>query len=75
MQNRYINIMSINKISKETKQEIKAFIFIAIGGILGTGLSIMLKNGGCIDGSEIFANMLLDKIYQRTGKKLYHRNN
>ncbi len=46
------------------------FIAVAIGGaILGAGLSLILKNGGCIDGSEIFANILLDKIYQRTGKE------
>lgn len=46
------------------------FIAVAFGGaILGAGLSIILKCGGCIDGSEIFANILLDKIYQKTGKK------
>ena len=46
------------------------FIAVAFGGaILGAGLSIILKSGGCIDGSEIFANILLDKIYQKTGKK------
>lgn len=46
------------------------FIAVAFGGaILGAGLSLILKNGGCIDGSEIFANILLDKIYQKTGKE------
>ena len=39
------------------------------GAILGAGLSIILKSGGCIDGSEIFANIILDKIYQKTGKE------
>ncbi len=46
------------------------FIAVAFGGaILGAGLSIILKNGGCIDGSEIFANVLIDKIYRKTGKE------
>ncbi len=46
------------------------FIAVAFGGaILGAGLSIILKSGGCIDGSEIFANIILDKIYQKTGKE------
>ncbi len=46
------------------------FIAVAFGGaILGAGLSIILKNGGCIDGSEIFANILIDKIYQKKGKE------
>ena len=46
------------------------FIAVAFGGaILGIGLSIILKNGGCIDGSEIFANILLDRIYRKTGKE------
>lgn len=50
--------------------ETEHFIAVAFGGaILGAGLSIILKSGGCIDGSEIFANILLDKIYQKTGKK------
>ena len=46
------------------------FIAVAFGGaILGAGLSLILKNGGCIDGSEIFANILLDRIYRKTGKE------
>ena len=50
--------------------ETEHFIAVAFGGaILGAGLSLILKNGGCIDGSEIFANILLDKIYQKTGKE------
>ncbi|MGN0346582.1 MAG: YitT family protein [Lachnospiraceae bacterium] len=45
------------------------FIAVAFGGaILGMGLSLILRNGGCIDGSEIFANIVLKKISDRTGK-------
>lgn len=45
------------------------FLAVVFGGaILGAGLSLILKNGGCIDGSEIFANIVLKKISDRTGK-------
>ena len=45
------------------------FIAVAFGGaILGFGLSLILRNGGCIDGSEIFANIFLKKISDKTGK-------
>lgn len=45
------------------------FIAVAFGGaILGIGLSIILRNGGCIDGSEILANIILRKITDRTGR-------
>lgn len=45
------------------------FIAVAFGGaILGMGLSLILRNGGCIDGSEIFANIIVKKIYNRSGK-------
>ena len=45
------------------------FLAVAFGGaILGTGLSMILRYGGCIDGSEIFANILIKKISDRTGK-------
>ena len=45
------------------------FIAVAFGGaILGVGLSLILRNGGCIDGSEIFANIVLKKISDKTGK-------
>lgn len=38
------------------------FIAVAFGGaILGVGLSLILRNGGCIDGSEIFANIIVKK--------------
>ncbi len=45
------------------------FLAVVFGGaILGAGLSLILKNGGCIDGSEIFANIILKKISDKTGK-------
>lgn len=36
--------------------------------ILGIGLSLILRNGGCIDGSEILANIIVKHIYNHTGK-------
>ncbi|MBO4414452.1 MAG: YitT family protein [Lachnospiraceae bacterium] len=48
---------------------IEHFLAVAFGGaILGAGLALILKNGGCIDGSEIFANIILKKIADKTGK-------
>ena len=45
------------------------FLAVAFGGaILGFGLALILRNGGCIDGSEIFANIVIKKIFDRTGK-------
>ena len=45
------------------------FLAVAFGGaILGIGLSLILRNGGCIDGSEIFANIVVHQIYNKTGK-------
>lgn len=45
------------------------FIAVAFGGaILGLGLSLILKNGGCIDGSEILAQIIVSKISEKTGK-------
>lgn len=45
------------------------FIAVVFGGaILGVGLSLILRNGGCIDGSEIFANIIVKKIYNHSGK-------
>ena len=45
------------------------FIAVAFGGaILGAGLSLILKSGGCIDGSEIFANILVKAISDKTGR-------
>ena len=45
------------------------FIAVAFGGaILGAGLSLILRFGGCIDGSEIFANILIRLIGDKTGR-------
>ena len=45
------------------------FLAVVFGGIiLGIGLSLILRNGGCIDGSEIFANIIVSRIYNHTGK-------
>lgn len=63
-----VGIQLFEKVPFELNTE--HFIAVAFGGaILGAGLSIILKNGGCIDGSEIFANILIDKIYQKKGKE------
>ena len=45
------------------------FLAVVFGGaILGAGLALILRNGGCIDGSEIFANIVTKKLYDVTGK-------
>lgn len=45
------------------------FIAVAFGGaLLGFGLSLILRFGGCIDGSEILANIIVEKIAEKTGK-------
>ncbi len=45
------------------------FLAVAFGGaILGAGLALILRQGGCIDGSEIFANILIKKLSDITGK-------
>ena len=45
------------------------FLAVAFGGaILGAGLSLILKNGGCIDGSEILANIILKRMSDKTGR-------
>lgn len=45
------------------------FLAVIFGGaILGLGLSFILRNGGCIDGSEILANIIVKKISDKTGK-------
>ena len=44
------------------------FLAVVFGGaILGAGLSLILKYGGCIDGSEIFANIVVKKLSDKTG--------
>lgn len=45
------------------------FLAVAFGGaILGAGLAMILRHGGCIDGSEIFANIIIKKLSDVTGK-------
>lgn len=45
------------------------FLAVAFGGaILGAGLSLILRNGGCIDGSEILANIVVKKLADKTGR-------
>ncbi len=45
------------------------FLAVAFGGaLLGFGLSLILKYGGCIDGSEIFANIVTKKLSEKTGR-------
>ncbi len=45
------------------------FLAIAFGGaILGAGLTLILRAGGCIDGSEILANIIVTKLSQKTGR-------
>jgi uncharacterized membrane-anchored protein YitT (DUF2179 family) len=47
------------------------FLAVAFGGaILGTGLALILRFGGCIDGSEIFANIIVEMIEDKTGRNL-----
>lgn len=44
------------------------FIAVIFGGaILGGGLSIILRFGGCIDGSEILANLIVSKLSEKKG--------
>lgn len=62
-----IGIAVFEKIPFELNTE--HFLAVVFGGaILGAGLSLILKNGGCIDGSEIFANIVVKWISDRTGK-------
>lgn len=45
------------------------FIAVAFGGaILGAGLSLILRYGGCIDGSEIMATVGVDFLAKKTNK-------
>ena len=45
------------------------FLAVVFGGaLLGAGLSVILRFGGCIDGSEIFANILVRVISDKTGR-------
>ena len=59
------------EIFEEIPFELNTEHFIAVvfgGAILGAGLSLILKSGGCIDGSEIFANIVLKAISDKTGR-------
>ena len=45
------------------------FLAVAFGGaLLGLGLSLILRYGGCIDGSEIFANIVTKRLAEKTGR-------
>ncbi len=45
------------------------FLAVAFGGaILGAGLALILRSGGCIDGSEILANIVVRKLSDKTGR-------
>ena len=45
------------------------FLAVAVGGaLLGLGLSLILRYGGCIDGSEIFANIVTKRLAEKTGR-------
>lgn len=47
------------------------FIAVAFGGaILGAGLSLILRFGGCIDGSEILANIIVTKLAEKMKKNI-----
>ena len=64
-----IGIPIFEKIPFELNTE--HFLAVVFGGaILGAGLSLILTNGGCIDGSEILANIIVKKISDKTGKNL-----
>ena len=59
------------EIFEEIHFELNTEHFIAVvfgGAILGAGLSLILKSGGCIDGSEIFANIVVKAISDKTGR-------
>lgn len=46
------------------------FLAVAFGGaLLGLGLSMILRAGGCIDGSEILANIIVKRVQQKLGKQ------
>lgn len=56
---------------EQIKVEINTEHFIAVvigGAILGIGLSIILRAGGCIDGSEILASIIVKKFSEKNNK-------
>jgi len=59
------------EVFEEVSFEINTEHFLAVvfgGAILGLGLALILRHDGCIDGSEIFANIVIKKISDKTGK-------
>lgn len=59
------------EIFEEVHFELNTEHFLAVvfgGAILGLGLALILRHDGCIDGSEIFANIIIKKISDATGK-------
>ena len=45
------------------------YLAVCFGGaLLGFGLSLIIKYGGCIDGSEIFANIFVKILAEKTGR-------
>ena len=59
------------EVFEEVPFELNTEHFLAVvfgGAILGAGLALILKNGGCIDGSEIFANIVVKKASEKLGK-------
>ncbi|MBQ6129507.1 MAG: YitT family protein [Lachnospiraceae bacterium] len=62
-----LGIAAFEKVSFEINTE--HFLAVAFGGaILGAGLSLILRQGGCIDGSEIIANIIIKKLSDATGR-------
>jgi len=62
-----LGIAYFERISFELNTE--HFLAVAFGGaILGAGLSLILRFGGCIDGSEILANIIIRKLGDKTGR-------
>lgn len=59
------------EVFEEVPFELNTEHFLAVvfgGAILGLGLALILRHDGCIDGSEIFANIIIKKISDATGK-------
>ncbi len=62
-----VGIQIFEKVPFEINTE--HFLAVAFGGaILGAGLALILRNGGCIDGSEILANIIVKKLSDKTGR-------
>lgn len=62
-----VGLEVFEKLSVEINTE--HFLAVAFGGaILGFGLALILRAGGCIDGSEILANMFVSYLSSKTSK-------